>query len=113
MARPGIEPGTPATLIRSSTSELPRPISPVHIAPTTTLVRVPIVLMGYQVISPLFRITSPSTPPQFLLTSRTTGVTCFYPCFILSSSTSAHCKLLDELSLNLSASLYYIGLFHP
>lgn len=34
---PEIEPGTPATLVRSSTAVLPSPISTVHIAPTSTL----------------------------------------------------------------------------
>lgn len=29
-----MEPGTPATLVRNSTTELPRPIPTVHIAPT-------------------------------------------------------------------------------
>lgn len=44
------------------------------------LVRVLIVFVEYQVISPLFRITSPGTPPQFLSTSLTTGATYFDPC---------------------------------
>lgn len=39
MAGLGIEPETPATLARSSTPELPRPIFTVHIAPTTTYVK--------------------------------------------------------------------------
>lgn len=34
---PEIKPGTPATLVRSSTAVLPSPISTVHIAPTSTL----------------------------------------------------------------------------
>lgn len=37
MAGQGIEPGTPVTLVRSSTPELPRPIPTIHIAPTTTI----------------------------------------------------------------------------
>lgn len=37
MAGPGIEPRTPATMVRSSITELPRPISTVNLAPTTTL----------------------------------------------------------------------------
>lgn len=38
MAGPGIEPGTPTTqVMRSTTTELPKPISTVHTAPTTTL----------------------------------------------------------------------------
>ena len=37
MAGPGIEPGTPASLFRCSTTELSRPISMVHLARTTTL----------------------------------------------------------------------------
>ena len=36
MAGPGIEPGTPASLVRCSTTELSRPISTVHLAQTTT-----------------------------------------------------------------------------
>lgn len=36
MAGLGIQLETPATLVRSSTTELPRPISMVHVAPTTT-----------------------------------------------------------------------------
>lgn len=36
MSGSGIEPRKPATQVRSSTVELPRPISEVHIAPTTT-----------------------------------------------------------------------------
>lgn len=36
MAGPGIECSNPATLFRSSTTEIPRPIFTVHIAPTAT-----------------------------------------------------------------------------
>ena len=36
MTGPGIEPGTPASLVRCSTTELSRPISMVHLARTTT-----------------------------------------------------------------------------
>ena len=36
MVVPGIEPGTPASLVRCSTTELSRPISTVHLARTTT-----------------------------------------------------------------------------
>lgn len=47
---------------------------------TVLLVRVFIVYVEYQVVLPLFRITSPGSPPQFLQTSPTIGATYFNPC---------------------------------
>lgn len=76
---------------------------------TMLLVKVLIVFVKYQFISPLFRITFPGIPPQFLLTSPTTGVTSFNPCSLFWNVFLL--RLLDLLSESLSA-LLVISLGH-